>query len=151
MFTDITIAICLCLLWPVLSPSKADIRFYSKQLAVIFEESRGGDSPTIFTDGAVTSAIHSRIKSWVTKIRYSRQPKYHFISHTFLPKLTTQEDDTDFAIAIGDHSVDFGIVMSQKRMLWRHFALVSHGLNYQSVVFTAVVNLNTISWLSNRV
>ena len=115
---------------------------------MIFEESWVGDSPTIFTDDAGTSAIHRRIASWVTKICYSRQPKYNFISHTFF--LTTQENDTDFAIAVGDQSVDFGIVMSQKRMLWRHFALVFKGLNKQSVGFPAAVNLNKISWLSNK-
>ena len=80
---------------------------------MIFEELRVGDSPTIFTDDVVTSAIYRRITTLGTKICYSRQPKYHFISHTFLPKLTTQENDTDFAIAVGDQSVDFGIVMSQ--------------------------------------
>ena len=73
-----------------------------------------------------------------------------FISHTFLSKLTTQENDTDFAIAVADQLVDFGIVMSQKRMLWRHFALVSKRRNEQSVVFPAAVNLNIISWLSNK-
>ena len=52
----------------------------------------------------------------------------------------TRENNTDFAIAVGDQSVDFGIVMSQKRMLWRHFALVSKGLNDQSVVFPTAVN-----------
>ena len=60
--------------------------------------------------------------------------------------LTTQENNTEFAIAVGDQSVDFGIVMSQKRMLWRHFALVSKGLNEQSVVFPAAVNYKIISW-----
>ena len=117
---------------------------------MIFEESRGGDSPTIFTDDGVTSAIHRRIISWVTKICYSRQPKYHFISHTFLPKLMTRENNTDFAISVGDLSVDFGIVMSQKRMLWRHFALVSKGRNDQSVVFPAAVIYKIIIWLSDK-